>query len=267
MQTTERVTYQSYLKIEQLLALQEELSNPKHEDELLFITIHQSHELWFKLMIHEIKRLARFLDEDLFFEASKTLSRIIAVIKTLTHQIEVLHTLSPDEFLGYRDLLAPASGFQSHQYKMVEFLLGQKDQKYMERYESQPAIYSSLKESLESRSIWDKTIELLSRHGFPQLEPLLARSITENYKSQPAVLEAIKQVYQHRSSFTSFHYLFEALVELDLALQLWRLAHMKNAERVIGFKMGTGGSSGVEYLHSTFSRRVFPELWEVRSIL
>ena len=267
MQKTERVTYHSYLKTEQLLALQQEISNPKHGDELLFITIHQSHELWFKLMIHEIERVMIALDKDLFFDAFKILSRITAVFKMLIHQVEVLHTLSPDEFLGYRDLLAPASGVQSYQYKMIEFLLGLKDRRYIEKHANQPTIYALLKNCLDSPTVWDKVIGLLHRHGFSDLESILARSSDENYQSDAAVLTAVKTVYQDRNQFRMFHYLFEMLVELDLNLQLWRLAHFKNAERTIGTKVGTGGSSGIDYLQSTLSRKLFPELWEVRSII
>ena len=147
MGTVEKISYHSYLKLERLLALQEELSQPKHEDELLFIVIHQSHELWFKLVLHEIQRLMRHLDDNSFFQSSKTLTRIIAIFKALIQQVEVLHTLTPDEFLGFRHLLAPASGFQSHQYKMIEFSLGIKDERYMERHVNQPIIYNFLRRS------------------------------------------------------------------------------------------------------------------------
>jgi len=263
----EKVSYHAYLKLSELLSLQEELSKPKHNDELLFIVIHQSHELWFKLVLHEIQKLKDLIDEDAFFHAAKTMSRIISVFKALREQVDVLHTLTPDEFLGYRDLLAPASGFQSYQYKMIEFSLGPKDERYLERYTSQPVIYLALKQAFSSPTVWDKVIHLLHRQGFPNLESILSRNKLENYASNSSVLEVIKKIYQEPKKYSSLHYLFEQLTELDLTIQLWRLSHLKNAERTIGSKIGTGGSSGIDYLQSTLSKKCFPELWEVRSVL
>lgn len=263
----QKVNYHHYLKVGELLSLQEELSNPKHPDELLFIIIHQSHELWFKLIIHELKRLKVYISKSFLYEAFQSIDRILAIFKSLIKQIDVLHTLTPDEFLGYRDLLSPASGFQSYQYKIIEFLCGLKDKGYIEIHRERQDIYSILKEYLEATSVWDQVILLLQTNKFSISDQMMQRDFAESYTASPEVVSAIKEVYMNRSNYQGLHYLFEKLVELDLTLQIWRTRHCKNAERAIGLKQGTGGSKGMEYLQAICSRKLFPELWDVRSVL
>lgn len=263
----QKVNYQDYIKVDELLRLQNELSQPKHHDELLFIIIHQSHELWFKLIIHELKRVSEHIEKELLYEALKSLDRVIVIFKSLVQQIDILHTLSPDEFLGYRDLLAPASGFQSYQYRTMEFLCGLKEEAYMEVHRNKPDVYALLQEQLHAPSIWDKTLQLLHQMGFAIPESVTKRNYAETYQSHPEVISAIKEIYLNRSKYTSLHYLFEKLVELDATIQIWRMRHCKNAERVIGHKQGTGGSKGTEYLMAIVSKKLFPELWDVRNIL
>lgn len=267
MTTLTHVTYHSYLKLEELLSLQEELSSPVQHDELLFIIIHQSHELWFKLVIHELRHLIKHLETDQIYEACKTLNRVVVITKNLIQQIEILHTLTPDEFLGYRHLLAPASGFQSYQYKIIEFLCGIKDASYLDKYAKQPEIYADLKANLELPSIWDTVIHLLHRQNFAIPNEILHRRYDERYHLHPVILEAVKTVYTNRQKYVHLHFLFEILVEFDLSVQIWRFNHLKNAERSIGYKQGTGGSPGIEYLQAAASRKFFPELWEVRSLI
>lgn len=263
----QKVSYQAYIKVDELLTLQEELSNPKHHDELLFIIIHQSHELWFKLIVHELKRVYKQIENEIFFEALKSLDRVIVIFKSLIQQFDILHTLSPDEFLGYRDLLNPASGFQSYQNRIVEFLCGIKEKAFLDTFQNKPENYNSLIECLEAPSIWDKVIDMLHRLDFNIPESVRKRNFSEPYQANESVTHAIKEVYLNREKYAGLHYLFEKLIELDTTVQIWRMRHFKNAERVIGRKPGTGGSKGMEYLFSTISKKFFPELWEVRTIL
>ena len=256
MTTNQQVTYENYLKTSMLLNLQQELSSPPHPDELIFIIIHQSHELWFKLVIHEIHRLLSCLDQNLIFECCKTLNRLNQILKALCEQMNILHTLSPDEFLGYRKELGSASGFQSHQYREVEFLFGLKDAKYLEKHTENTAIYNRLKEAMETKTVWERFLDLLSRNG-PEFDKTQKSSI----------LEALVKVYSQRIEYSGVHFLCEALIEVDTSLQLWRIRHFKNAEKTIGFKQGTGGSLGVEYLCNISGRKLFPELWEIRTML
>lgn len=263
----QKISYNDYLKTHELLSLQEEVSQPKHPDELLFITIHQSHELWFKLLIHEIKRLIHHFKKDRLFDALKQLNRIHTTFKNLLDQINVIDTLTPDEFCAFRDYLAPASGFQSYQYRIIEYLLGIKDPKFLKFNRQNPEVYRLMEENLHEKSVHDEFIALLYRRGFKIPVETMVRNFAEPYVPNNEIAEEIKKIYDDRDHYSDLHLLCEQLIDLDSTLQQWRMRHLKLAERTIGLKMGTGGSKGVEYLYTVLSKRCFPEIWDVRALI
>lgn len=259
MNSTQKCAYHAYLQLPKLLDLQFPLAEPVHHDEMLFIIVHQCHELWFKQVIHEIFRLREKLELDEIFEALKSLKRIHEIFKLVSYHMDILNTLSPDEFAGYRHVLSPASGFQSYQFRIIEFLCGIKVESYLEGFKDHLEIYSLMQECFLSPSLFDKILLILRKRN------LLSSDPSQSEKNE--VLEAILQVYKNRENFSDLHFLFENFVDLDSTVQIWRTQHVKIAERMIGRKMGTGGSSGVDYLANVASKKLFPILWEVRSLI
>ncbi len=251
------LSYNEYLKIPDLLKLQMPLSKPPHPDEMLFIIIHQSYELWFKLMIQESERSIGFLDRGEPLLAKKCLQRVGAILQKLIPQIHLLETMTPVDFLYFRDHLKPASGFQSLQYRELEFLLGLKEPAYLRFFANDPVVLNKLKGRLEERCLRDAFIDFLVK----------VKILVNPNPTKETLMEALRPVYQSPMDFQILYQLCECLVDLDENLGLWRDHHVRVVERIIGSKQGTGGSSGVDYLRTTLSKKCFPELWEVRTLL
>jgi tryptophan 2,3-dioxygenase len=238
-----KLSYGTYLKVPELLGLQNQLS--QEHDELLFIVAHQVYELWFKVVLFELEAARDRIDADDLFFALHFLKRVYVIEKLLVEQIDVLETMSPQDFLAFRSQLAPASGFQSVQFREIEFLSGLKEPKYLARLEATEEEMARLRRRLEEPSLDDSFHRLLERRGSPSL------------------LEVFRDRKHHGDLFD----LCEALLDHDEAFAHWRARHVLMVERQIGGKTGTGGSSGAEYLRSTLGKRFYPELWDVRSQL
>lgn len=265
-------TYGEYLKVNELLQLQEPQSDPVHHDELLFIIIHQAYELWFKQIIHEMESTKQSMLKGKILRASHTMKRVHAIMELLVKQIHILETMTPAEFLQFRDKLNPASGFQSLQFRELEFLAGLKNEKYINAFKSQPALAERLRKRFEEPSLRDTYFTLLKNLGYA-LPDTMASGLKEELKSEPEgpehsqVMASLIEIYQNPDNNLALYLLSETFVEFDLQLDLWREHHVRVVERSIGFKRGTGGSSGVGYLKSTTGRRCFPFLWDVRTYL
>ena len=261
------LSYNDYLKIPDLLGLQIPQSTPPHHDEMLFIIIHQSYELWFKLVLHEIDAAMTYMNEGNILRARHFIHRVVEIMKLLVKQIHILETMTPVDFLAFRDRLAPASGFQSIQFREIEFVAGLKDERYLKFFQKRPDLAERLKIRLKSPDLRSSYYDLLIKLGYkiPKNASELERTGDETAREQ--ILTAILPVYKNPDQNMPLYLLTESLVEFDQTLALWREHHVRVVERVIGFKRGTGGSSGVEYLQSTTSKKCFPYLWEVRTRL
>ena len=261
----EDMTYGDYLNLENLLSSQRSLSN--HHDEMLFIIIHQVNELWMKLILHEVRAATLAIKNDEMQLAFKMLSRVTKIQSQIIQAWDVLSTLTPAEFLDFRDELGRASGFQSYQYRMIEFALGYKTEHVLKIYEKEAQVYEKLKKAYKTPSIYDVSIQALERAGFSINPELLDRDFSKIYHGDPSVAGAWKKVYENIDDYWDLYQLAEKLVDVEDWLQQWRFRHMKTVERIIGFKVGTGGSSGVNYLREVLDHRFFPELWDVRTKL
>ncbi|WP_173918440.1 tryptophan 2,3-dioxygenase [Halobacillus sp. Marseille-Q1614] len=259
----DRMTYGEYLQLDQLLSAQKRLSD--HHDEMLFIIIHQVSELWMKLVLHELWAAVDLIREGELQEAFKMLSRVSKIQTQIIHAWDVLSTLTPAEYIQFRDKLGQASGFQSYQYRMVEFALGYKTPHVLKIYEKDPKLLGELKQAYEAPSIYDAAIERLEIAGFNINPELINRDFTEIYEADESVEAAWAEVYKNTEKYWDLYQLAEKLVDIEDWLQQWRFRHMKTVERIIGHKMGTGGSSGVGYLKKVLDHRFFPELWDVRT--
>ena len=258
--------YQHYLKIPELLALQKPRSKPPHHDEMLFIVIHQAYELWFKLLIHEIENTIQYLGKGNIARARHFAARIVDVFKLLIRQIHLLETMQPVEFLHFRDHLKPASGFQSVQFREIEFLLGMKNGAYLKFFDAAPESKAILTRRIEQPDLGDAFLGAMKRRGvqFVQEDLPLAR---ENPESIHRIAKALVPIYEKPESDFTLYQLCEKLLEIDESFHLWRHHHVSVVERIIGSKIGTGGSSGVPYLKTTTTKRAFPYLWEIRTLL
>jgi tryptophan 2,3-dioxygenase len=258
------LTYGDYLKVEELLELQKVLSSPAHHDEPLFIIIHQVYELWFKLILHEVDSAAAHLRADRVGEATRLLRRVVEIQRLLVSQVRILETMRPQDFLGFRYHLNPASGFQSVQFRELEFALGLKDTDIHKHLVSTPAEAARLRARLAAPSLGDVFDDLLVRRGFPREPPAQA---APGGRAQPEEwrLLALVKVYDDPDAYPDLLALAEVLVEIDECLALWRAHHVQMVERMIGSRRGTGGSEGVAYLQSTLPKRAFPDLWRVRT--
>jgi tryptophan 2,3-dioxygenase len=248
------MTYADYLKLAQLLSAQQPLSNL--HDEMLFIVIHQTKELWMKQMLHELELAIRLVDEDSFAPAYKALARVNRVQSVMTLSWDVLSTLTPVDYLKFRDVLGTSSGFQSAQFRELEFRLGLKDPAYLEHYAEGTDARSRLQSALERPSLRDAAISALGRASFDVKDGAVE-----------ALAEAWLEVYRDSDRWFELYQLAEKLVDLDDALAMWRHKHVLTVERIIGNKRGTGGSAGASYLRSTLDKRLFPELWSLRTAL
>ena len=232
---------------------------------MLFIVIHQSAELWMKVMLHELNAARRLIAQDQLDLVFKMLSRVQRVQEQLIQSWNVLSTMTPHDYLAFRDKLGRASGFQSYQYRQLEFCLGNKNADMITVHRSAPDVYQTLQQALATPSIYDESLRLLSRNGFDLPAEITDRDWREPYAPHPAVEAAWRGVYQDINSYWNFYELGEKLVDIEQKFQQWRFSHMKTVERIIGYKAGTGGSAGVAYLVKALELCFFPELWTVRT--
>jgi tryptophan 2,3-dioxygenase len=259
------LTYNTYLQVENLLGLQTCQSDPAHHDEMLFIVIHQAYELWFKLILLELENAMRYMAEGKVLRALHFLRRVVEIQKLLVNQIHILETMTPIEFLGFRDHINPASGFQSTQFRELEFFAGLKDESYFKHFEDERQL-AALKRRLDEPDLWEGFQRLLALKGFDMPE-VVVRGNTPAGPERDRFMAALTGIYSDPEAHMDVYMLAEALVDFDTQLSLWRFHHVSVVERVIGHKKGTGGSSGAGYLRGTVEKKVFPLLWEVRSHL
>ncbi len=262
-----QMTYAGYLQLDTLLSAQRPLRQPPCHNEMLFIVQHQVAELWMKLLIHELRAAVAHLQVDDVDACLKVLARVKQVQRQLFEQWAVLETLTPSEYLEFRPVLGPSSGFQSLQYRLIEFLLGNKNADMLKVFAHDPVAQASLRAVLEAPSLYDEFLRYLSRRGHAVPAPLLQRDWTQPYQRSAALLPALKRIYEDRASYWSEYHLCEQLVDVEGSFQLWRFRHMKTVERIIGHRRGTGGSSGVSFLKKALELEFFPELLDVRTVL
>jgi len=263
----DRLTYAGYLRLDQLLSAQQLLSKPVHHDEMLFIIQHQTSELWMKLMIHELTAAIRHLRSDDLSPCFKILARVKQIQMQLFNQWAVLETLTPTEYLQFRSVLGNSSGFQSVQYRTIEFLLGNKHAGLIEAHRHDTQAYEGIKAVLEAPSLYDEFLAHLARRGFAVPADLVTRDVTTPHKRDPRLLPVFVEIYENPSKHWAAYEMCEKLVDVEEYFQLWRFRHMKTVERVIGFRPGTGGSSGVGFLRKALELTFFPELLDVRTEL
>lgn len=262
-----RLTYGGYLRLDVLLSAQQPLSQPPHHDEMLFIVQHQVAELWMKLIIHELKASIDHLRRDDIDPCLKILARVKQVQRQLFEQWGVLETLTPSEYLGFRDILGPSSGFQSLQYRQIEFLLGNKNAQMLAVFAHDPAAQAALRAVLEAPGLYDEFLAYLARRGHAVPADLLARDWTQPHRRHEGLLPVFKRIYENSAEFWPEYHMCEQLVDVEGLFQQWRFRHMKTVERIIGHRRGTGGSSGVAFLKKALELEFFPELLDVRTVL
>ncbi|MGA0586708.1 tryptophan 2,3-dioxygenase [Dyella sp. KRB-257] len=262
-----RLTYGGYLRLDVLLSAQQPRSEPPHHDEMLFIVQHQVSELWMKLMIHELRAAIDFLQRDQVWQVRKVLARCKSVLRQLVEQWAVLETMTPSEYLEFRETLGPSSGFQSLQYRVMEFVLGNKNAAMLQVFDHDPAGQAQLRAVLEAPSLYDEFLCYLARfdHAVPGRH--LARDWREPHVADPALLPVFERIYGDTDRYWREYALCEDFVDLETQFQLWRFRHMRTVQRIIGFRRGTGGSSGVAFLKKALELEFFPELFEVRTTL
>jgi tryptophan 2,3-dioxygenase len=258
-------TYGAYLDLEHLLGAQHPLSRPEHHDELLFIVQHQTSELWLKLVLHELRAARQYLADDELDPALKCLARVKNIQRTLTEQWSVLATLTPREYAEFRGALGPASGFQSHQYRAVEFILGNKNAAMLAVFDGEPEARAVLAELLESPTLYDEFLRLLARRGFDVPVEVLDRDHRQPWAFQPALVPVFRRIYESTDTPWGVYEACESLVDVEDNFQLWRFRHVLTVRRTIGHKTGTGGSSGVGFLQRALDLTFFPELYAVRT--
>ncbi len=258
------MTYSDYLKITELLALQQERSNGPEHDELLFIVTHQVYELWFKQILHELDYLHSLFNEGERNRALHTLKRLEKILKTLTQQVDVLETLTPLEFNTFRDRLETASGFQSVQFRELECVLGVKQHDKIAAMEISPQDRQRLQKRIDSPCLWDGFLQFLkcNQHAVPN--SALARDVTQSVVANPELQTLLVNLYRNDALLSE---ICEALIDFDEGMQEWRYRHVKMVERTIGVKFGTGGSPGAAYLRTTLFQPLWPDLWEIRAQL
>jgi tryptophan 2,3-dioxygenase len=259
------LSYGKYLHLDEILDVQHPVSVPEHHDELLFILQHQTSELWLKLVLHELRAVQRQLAADELRPALKGLARVKHIQRTLTEQWSVLATLTPSEYAEFRSFLGTSSGFQSYQYRAVEFRLGNKDKRMLRIFDDDPAARALLVEALEAPSVYDEFLRYLHRHGYDVPVELLHRDVTLPYRFNEDLVPVFVQIYSDPEKHWGAYEACEELVDLEENFQLWRFRHLKTVERTIGFKRGTGGSSGVAFLKAALDLTFFPELYAVRT--
>jgi tryptophan 2,3-dioxygenase len=261
----ERMSYGSYLDLDTLLSAQKPVSVPEHHDELLFIIQHQTTELWLKLVLHELEDARDLLRADQLPQALKRIARVKHIQKTLTEQWSVLATLTPTEYAQFRGFLGNSSGFQSYQYRAVEFVLGNKNRRMLTVFRDDPAALALLSDLLEAPSVYDEFLRYLARAGHAVPRSVLDRDVTNAHVFSPDLVPVFRDIYEHAAEHWSEYEACEELVDLEDNFQLWRFRHLKTVQRTIGMKVGTGGSSGVSFLQKALDLTFFPELFAVRT--
>jgi tryptophan 2,3-dioxygenase len=261
----DRMSYGSYLQLDKLLAAQVPVSDPVHHDEMLFIIQHQTSELWLKLMRHELLSARALIAADELQVALKRIARVKHIQRQLTEQWSVLATLTPSEYAQFRGYLGNASGFQSYQYRAVEFLLGNKNAGMLKVFESNPEAHELLSTLLAEPSVYDEFLRYLDRHGFDVPASVLERDVTQGYTFCPELVDTFRVIYEHPEEHWLAYETCEEFVDLEDNFQLWRFRHVKTVMRIIGMKRGTGGSSGVSFLQKALDLTFFPELYAVRT--
>ena len=264
---SDEATYGSYLKIGELLALQQcrsidpETGEPEH-DETLFIIIHQVYELWFKQVIHELDELCRHLNDDAPHRGSHQLKRVLKILKTLVSQLDVLETMTPLEFASFRPFLESASGFQSAQFRELELLLGQFDVAHLDLVNHEPDARRRLESRLQAPTVWDAFVRYLARAGFDIPGSVIERDVTLPHEPSPEVQATLVEIYRSHPALLE---ICELLTDFDEGFMEWRYRHVMMVQRTIGTKQGTGGSDGAAYLRTTIMRPAFPDLWAIRT--
>jgi tryptophan 2,3-dioxygenase len=259
------MSYSDYLQLDAVLGAQRPLS-PAH-DEMLFIVQHQTTELWMKLMLHELTAARQSIATDQLDRAFKMLARVSRIFEQLVHAWDVLSTMTPPEYTAIRPYLGPSSGFQSWQYRCIEYGLGNKNPIMLKPHEHRPALLAKVREALEAPSLYDEALRLLARRGLPVPEGYIARDWTQPYVESNEVEQAWLQVYRAPDRHWDLYQLGEELMDLEDAFRVWRFRHVTTVERVIGMKRGTGGTGGVHYLRKMLDVVLFPELWRLRTDL
>ncbi|HWJ35788.1 MAG TPA: tryptophan 2,3-dioxygenase [Steroidobacteraceae bacterium] len=260
---TESLSYSQYLNLDKLLDSQRPLSY--HHDEMLFIVIHQVSELWMKLCLHELNSTIDCVRRDDLGPTFKMLARVSTIQHQLQQSWDVLATITPSDYSAFRNTLGRSSGFQSPQYRMLEFLIGNKNADLIKVFRGDPASYELLERALRAPSLYDEVLRLLSRRGLDIPAEAIDRDFTQPYQASKQVAAAWLSVYHNSVKDWDLYGLAERLVDLDYKFQLWRFAHVKTVERIIGYKRGTGGTAGVSYLTKALELKFFPELWTIRT--
>src|SRR5688572_16710437 len=263
----DRLSYGGYLQLDTLLSAQKPLSDPPHHDEMLFIVQHQVAELWLKLVIHELRAAIACLQQDRLGAMQKILARVKQVQKQLHEQWSVLETLTPADYLQFRDILGPASGFQSLQYRLVEFLLGNKNADMTKVFAHDEPGSAALAQALHAPSLYDEYLRHLSRRGYAIPAHLVERDWSQPHARDAALIPVFKTIYEDATTHWDAYAVAEQLVDIEVSFQIWRFRHMKAVERIIGYRKGTGGSSGVGFLKQAMDLTFFPELFDVRTVL
>lgn len=261
----DRMSYGSYLQLDRLLSAQVPVTEPVHHDEMLFIIQHQTSELWLKLMRHELLSARDLIASDELQMALKRIARVKHIQKQLTEQWSVLATLTPTEYAEFRGYLGNASGFQSYQYRAVEFLLGNKNAGMLKVFESHPEAHDLLEGILHEPSVYDEFLRYLARHGHDVPQAVLDRDVTKGYVMNEDLIETFRRIYENTDKNWLEYETCEEFVDLEDNFQLWRFRHVKTVLRIIGTKKGTGGSSGVGFLQKALDLTFFPELFAVRT--
>jgi len=259
------VRYEMYLQLDKLLDAQRPLSDPEHHDEMLFIIQHQVAELWLKLFLHELDTVMDCLRADQVARSIKILARINQVQHQLVSQWSVLATLTPQAYSDFRELFGTASGFQSLQYRVLEFKLGNKDRNMLPMFRHKLPYYRALKQALESPGVYDEFLRYLYRVGHRVPLDRVDRDWTERYEHHPGVVDVLEVIYRRPDEHWAAYEICEKLVDVEFSFQSWRFHHMKTVERIIGYKAGTGGTAGVKFLKKNLDIAFFPELIEVRT--
>ncbi len=259
------MSYGDYLQLDSILNAQKPLS-PAH-DEMLFIVQHQTSELWMKLLLHELRAAIEHIAQDELQPAFKMLARVSKIMEQLVHAWDVLATMTPPEYSALRPYLAQSSGFQSHQYRCIEFAMGNKNAAMLKPHEHSPERLAAVKAAYEAPSLYDESLRLLARRGFAVPQSHTQRDWTQPYEASDAVERAWLQVYRNPKDHWDLYQLGEELTDLEDTFRLWRFRHVTTVERVIGFKRGTGGTGGVSYLRKMLDVVLFPEIWRLRTDL
>ncbi|MFT4954630.1 MAG: tryptophan 2,3-dioxygenase [Brevundimonas sp.] len=259
------MTYARYLTLDQVLGAQNPLSD--QHDEMLFVIIHQAKELWLKQILHEIGYAQTLVRAGDLTPAYKSMARVSRIQSVLTQTWDILATMTPADYLRFRDSLGTSSGFQSDQFRRIEAMLGLKDARFLRFHEDRPHAHAALKAAIESPSLYDDALHQLAKAGLPVPEAVLNRDVSQPYEPNPEVEAAWLEVYRDTTRWWELYQLAEKLVDLDDALITWRHKHVITVERIIGRRPGTGGTEGVAYLAKTLEKRCFPELWSLRTKL